>query len=115
MDLPWEPSGSIRVSWSVQHHQRVGVSSFGPHCPPHRSRFRVDVSARGTATRGKKIRDLGKPRCQGGKGLWEGVTCPQKVPSPVILTRGRAGNPWKAEEGRRVWDLFPSPALPTAG
>lgn len=77
---------SIRVCWSVQHHQRVGVSSSGPHCPPHLSGIRVDVSARGAVR--QKIGDLGKPLWCGEKGLWEGVTCPQKVPSPVILTCG---------------------------
>lgn len=55
----------ILVCWSVQHHQRVGVSSFGPHCPPHHSGFRVDVSARGTAR--QKIGDLVKTSVLWGK------------------------------------------------
>lgn len=86
MDFPWEPTRSIWVCWSVQHHQQVGVSSFDLHYPPHHGGFRVDVSARGTAR--QKIRDMGKPPCYGGKGLWDGVTCPQRVPRPVILTHG---------------------------
>lgn len=73
----------------------VGVSSIasGLGCPvlapiaPHTSAGLGSASWR-AAPCGKKIRDLGKPLWCGEKGLWEGVTCPQKVPSPVIPTCG---------------------------
>lgn len=99
MDLPWEPTRSVWVCWSIQHHQRVGVSSFGP---PHHSGFRVDVSARGAVR--QKIRDVGKPLCSVGRSdlSSEGPQSCDPHPRP----RGRAGNLWEAEEGRRVWDWF---------
>lgn len=107
---------SIWVCWSVQHRQRLGVSSFGPHCPPHLGGIGVCVLARSTVW--QKNQGSGKTSVVWGKRSVGRSDLSSEGPQscdPDLWLRGHAGNPGEAKEGWRVWDLLPSPALPTAG